>query len=315
LENLANPKRRIEKMLKKTKILYALLLIIGIPPTHALDCMPVAKIFRVDKIDHVLIFRGGKTKEWANWHNQELCAGDKVIVPKVISHLKIGYYSHPSKEMSLKAGDFYQVEALPSPCGMLCKGINHIKLLAYNLTHNEPEQPVKTSVGGRGYEENVPIFMILASYQSTESPLYLFSRDGAIPLFWRGGQSPYQVEVKDEQGKRVVSQTKVETNTFSLTLPDTDSNQRYSLLISSKGSPVYQKPLVFAVPPFPPDPKIDKFERFATLLTAMCLDDKKNWRLEIWRQLHEMPKSQEKERFMGNLAMDDIDLSGIGSCL
>jgi uncharacterized protein YPO0396 len=28
-----------------------------------------------------------------------------------------------------------------------------------------------------------------------------------------------------------------------------------------------------------------------------------------------MPESLEKERFMGNLAMDELDLSGIGACL
>jgi hypothetical protein len=293
----------------------AFLFILGISSTHAIDCEPVvAKIYQVNKTDQVLILREGKKKELAHRQNNELCAGNKVIVPKTLSLLKVEYYSYPPKTVRLKAGDLYQVKALAEPCGMLCKFKENIKTLAYKLIHEEPVQLISTILGDRGVGKDIPIFMILASTQGQEEPFYLFSDQGTIPLFWTGKQPPYKLVVKNRQGKKVIQET-VNTNTFSLTLPNTTSNQSYTLQISSEsGGDTYQKTLVFAVPPFPLSPKVKPYETFATLLAMECNENTQNWRLEIWRQLHHLPNSSKKERFMGHLAGDDFDLSEVGLC-
>jgi hypothetical protein len=281
---------------------------------HALNCVPVAKIHKRDNINQISIWREGKTVGLASRLNKELCAGDKVIVPNTLDQVKIEYYSYPPKEVRLSAGDSYPVEALSDPCGVLCKLTENIKGLAEQLTTGEQEQLTVVADRGGDDDEDWPISMSLAAAQGPETPFYLFSRAGAIELFWGGKQPPYQLEVTDEPGKTIVQET-VKTNRFSLTLPNTESNQRYSLRISNKGSnEVYQKPLLFAVPPFPLDPKADPYEMFATLLAADCGENAQNWRLEIWRQLHHLPDSPKKESFKGHLVADDFDLSEVGLC-
>ncbi|MCK5524325.1 MAG: hypothetical protein KAI83_14430 [Thiomargarita sp.] len=63
-----------------------------------------------------------------------------------------------------------------------------------------------------------------------------------------------------------------------------DTNDKnYELSISCKDcKKVYRKPLVFVAPPLP-------IENNFKVLSALSLDEDKNWRLEIWRQLDKMP--------------------------
>jgi hypothetical protein len=290
-----------------------------VPPPQSeapvpLDCVPVAKIYKQDNINQVSIRQNGKTVGLASRPNKELCADDQVIVPNTLQEIKIEYYSYPPKKVRVGAGESYQVVALSDPCGVLCKLNDNIKDLANQLTTGEQEELTVTADRGGDDEQDWPIFMSLAAAQEQNTPFYLFSRGGAVELFWAGKQPPYQLEVTDERGQKIVQQT-VKTNTFSLTLPNTEPNQRYLLRISEKGgNEVYQKQLVFAVPPFPQDPKADPYQMFATLLAADCGDNAQNWRLEIWRQLHQLPNNRKKENFKAHLAADDFELSEVGLC-
>ncbi len=159
---------------------------------------------------------------------------------------------------------------------------------------------------------SVPISMPLASSEGT---FYLFSREGAIPLVWVGGESPYQLVVKDAAGKMIMEQSVVvpdteEMATFSLTVPHTASGSTYNLTIQSDGSEPLRQTLTFVEPPqFSSE---DQWMNLTSLL-AVC-DDDKNWRLEIWRQLSAMPDSAQKNNFMDHLEADDLDPYDFGLC-
>ncbi|MEN8219801.1 MAG: hypothetical protein ABFS56_26325 [Pseudomonadota bacterium] len=55
--------------------------------------------------------------------------------------------------------------------------------------------------------------------------------------------------VKDAAGRMIVEETAKKAN-FSLNLPDTEPDSEYILTIKDKHH-IYQKTLVFRVPPFP----------------------------------------------------------------
>jgi len=64
---------------------------------------------------------------------------------------------------------------------------------------------------------------------------------------------------------------------------------------------VHRKPLAFVTPP--PSLFADKLK----ILSALTLDESKNWRLEIWRQLAKMPKNQTRQSFEQILRLDCVD--------
>jgi len=277
-----------------------------IPVTAAtLTCTQVAEIYMSDKIDHVGILRTGqKLQEWASPKNRALCAGDIVIVPKAIPQLKIAYYSEGGKEEILTAGQYYPVKALKAPCSAGCRFTEKVKLLYQKLTQKAPITVTVTSVFDRSKKTDKPLRlnMPLAAAEGFDYPFYLFWHDGAIPLFWAGGKPPYQVEVTDAAGERIVQETVEKTNTFVLTVENPAPNQPYTLTISSADIESYRKKLIFTVPPFPLDPKADKFQVFVTLLA----DPSKNWRLEIWRQLATMPDTEVRTNFETHLILRDF---------
>lgn len=256
--------------------------------------------------------------EWASRYNRKLCANDIVIVPKSLPRLTIRYYSEDSRKETLMAGDRYQVVALVDE-GMWSKLVATVSSWYEKWTSTEPLQtsPDK-GTGWRGNQAKPRyIFTPLAAGEGSDYPFYLLARQGTIPLFWYGGKPPYRVIVTNAANQVIVQNT-TQTAAFSFILPNTEPGSEYSLTIQSTAdkscrsdnSKLCQKQLIFAVPPFPVDQKLDPEILSATLL-ANC---DKNWRLEIWRQLTAMPASQKKQRFMARLDADDIDLDDTGLC-
>jgi hypothetical protein len=293
-------------------LLLMLFLGVGTSSVQARDCSVVAKIYLTDIINEVSIRRKGTEKPtWASKDNRKLCAGDVVTAPnRSILPLTIRYYTEIRKMTKLKRGETHQVEALSEPCGMWCTAWDDIKRLYYKLTSKVPENVGDGIGGGRGGDSDNSkpspnITMPLDAGKGFEYPFYLYAREGIIPLFWEEGQPPYQLEVKDAIGY-VITHNILKNNTFSIIVPNTEPEQTYTLKISSAGSVSYQKKLIFAMPPFPLDPKIDKLRMLARLLN----DPNKNWRLEIWRQLATMPKSQSRENFKAHLRLKDYARRG-----
>jgi hypothetical protein len=264
---------------------------IGISPAHAKNCT-VAKIYKVPDINQVRILRAQGGKEQASLQNRKLCAGDKVIVPPSIPHITIRYHT-PAYRIQLKGGNQHKV------CGRNISGLRCF-LASIPVVGNWVVQ------GNSSDSISMPLAI-------SEGQFYLFARKGAIPLVWYGGQSPYQLVVKDAAGKIIVQQSVHETKkraTFSLTVPHTASGSTYSLTIQSAGGEPLRKTLTFAKPP--KFTSKDQWTNLASLL-AVC-DGGRNWRLEIWRQLSAMPDSEQKKNFMDHLEADDLDLDGFGLC-
>jgi len=282
-----------------------LLLCVGLSvlSNETMSCVYVAKIQKIKEIDQIGILRKDKdlAHEWASSDNRQLCAGDEVIVPKNLSQITIHYYSDNDLKKALKSGEKHKIFALEEPCGAWCKFTESLEKLRKKLTMEKVEEEIKIA-GDRGTKEgeSSEIFMILSAGEGKDSPFYLFSEQGKVPIFWYGGESPYHVVVKDSSDQTVIDE-KVEKHETFLNFQDVEPQQTYSLTISSAGYAGYQKTLIFTVPPFPIDSKADKW----TLLTTLLQHDK-NWRLEIWRQLHELPDSDEKRNFMGHLELDDF---------
>ncbi len=299
-------------MTDKQTVVLASLLFSGLSASsiQALDCTVVAKLYMTEVIKEVSILRAGAKKPvWATAGTRQLCAGDVVTVPKRSPQsLTVRYYTETPFVKTLKAGEIYQVKALDKPCGTWCTGLNGIKRRYHKLTESVPENTSDSIGAGReGGDDNdvLPVYditMPLDAGDGFEYPFYLFARKGAVPLFWEDGQPPYQLEVQDTAGNVIVRNT-LKTNMFSITVPNTDPTQTYTLNISSAHSVPYRKKLVFAMPPFPLDPKTDKEHMLATLLN----DPNKNWRLEIWRQLAALPETQKRKDFKAHLILDDVE--------
>ncbi len=282
------------------KLVLTLTLFSVISSVQALDCQIVAKIYFTDIINEVSIWRKGAEKPtWASEDNRKLCAGDFVIAPnRPIPAVTIRYYTEVPRMTKLKKGESYRTKALQKPCGMWCTAQNDIQRLYHKFTSKVAENIGSDSGGGRGDGSKVPlnIAMSLDIKNLSDSSFYLFAHEGVIPLFWEGGKSPYQLEVKDAIGN-VVTNNKLKDNIFSLIVPNTEPEQIYTLKISDANGVSYQNQLIFAIPPFPLDPKTDRLLILARLLN----DPHKNWRLEIWRQLATIPKNQARENFKERL--------------
>jgi len=268
--------------------------------TLAYDCDKIAKIHSIAKIAHISILRQeAKLPEWASEQNRYLCAGDTVIVPKAVSKIIVEYDTNPPKQQKLNAGDTYEVGKLRSPCGAMCKLLAEIDRLYEQLTRTSL---VATNIPAFGEKDGKlkPIFMPLAAGEGADYEFVLFARAGSIPLFWHGGEPNYNLQVFDAKDKVVVDKT-VKTNHYNLKLPSTAEEQYYELSISCKAcKEVYRKPLVFvAEPPLLIEDKLK-------VLSALSLDEDKNWRLEIWRQLDKMPASPERDAFQQHLILDDF---------
>ena len=269
----------------------------------ARDCSYVAKIHSLDKIDHVGILRkNAKLPEWASKENRFLCAGDTVIAPKAVSKIIVEYYTNPTKQVKLNAGETYEVGELRSLCEKWCKLVAEIGYFYDRLTQTETSFVSSIPVFCRGEDGQLkPIFMPLARGEGADYEFFLFAQAGGIPLFWLGGEPDYQLWVKDATGKVIVDKT-VKTNRYNLKLPSTAEGQRYELSISCRAcKKVYRKPLVFVAPPPLP------IENHFKVLSALSLDEDNNWRLEIWRQLAKMPKSKARNNFQQILILDYLD--------
>ncbi len=263
----------------------------GTSVAQAVDCTSVAEIYPTEAIKEVMIWRNeAETPTWATT-NQQLCAGERVIAPNrpIQPPITLRYHTNPPTVKTLKAGESYRVETLDKPCGTACTVWNDIKRIYHKLTSPVPENTSDGfSVGKGANDENEPspvydISMPLDAGEGFDYPFYLFARQGAIPLFWEDGQSPYQLEVTDATGNVIVQKT-LNTNPFSLTVPNTAPAQTYTLTISSAESVSYQKQLVFAKPPsFSVAPKVDNLNKLPVdelyILARLLSDTEKNWRL------------------------------------
>lgn len=265
---------------------------IGVSPVHAKNCT-VAKIYKVKGIEKICIRRAKSGDCEPASLNRNLCADDLVIVPESIPEIKI-HYIKPRYKITLKGGEEHKV------CGY-----NNIKGLRCFLKTT----PIMLSWVFKGNSTD-PISMPLAI---SEGPFYLFSHKGVIPLVWHGGQSPYQLTVKNAAGQIIVQQPVHGTRkraTFPLTVPNTAPGSTYSLMIQSAGGESLRQTLKFVEPPqFTYE---DHWMNLASLL-AVCYGGK-NWRLEIWRQLSAMPDSEHKKNFMDHLEADDLDPYDFGLC-
>jgi len=279
--------------------------------THAFNCrFPVAEIDKIEAIGEVSILRASKNRlhEWAGQNNRRLCPEDEVIVPKNLPQITITYHSEGPYRKTLTAGEKYTVIALDDPCGALCKAKEKLAKLWAKLWGTEPSS-ITEHAGWKGGDSISHIFTPLADSAGSAEPFYLFAREGAIPLFWKGGKPPYQLAVKDTKGQVVVQKT-LESGEFSFTSLAPEQGLEYSLtIISTKdktcqkdNSKFCEKKLIFTVPPFPFDSQADPFMQLTTLLG----DCQKNWRLEIWRQLSTMPNSKKKQAFMAHLRDNDV---------
>ena len=290
------------------KLALIFMLSIGITSSvQARDCSVVAKIYLTDVINEVSIWRKGTEKPtWASKDNRKLCAGDVVTAPnRPISPLIIRYYTEIRKMAKLKMGETYKIEALLKPCEMWCTAWNDVERLYYKLTNEKPENVDDGAGGSRGdsdSKQSPNITMPLDTNGISAEPFYLFAREGVIPLFWEAGKPPYQLEVTDAMGN-VITHNTLNTNTMSLIVPNTEPEQTYTLKISAANTVSYQNQLIFAMPPFPLDPKANKLIMLARLLN----DPNKNWRLEIWRQLATMQKSPAKENFKAHLRLKSYE--------
>lgn len=289
-----------------TKLILILILSLGVGTSfvQARDCPEVAKIYLTDVIKEVSILKKGTKKPtMASENNLTLCAGDVVTAPnRNIPQIIIRYYTEISKMAKLKMGESHTVEELLEPCGMWCTAWNDIRRKFYKFTSKLPEN-LSYGIGGDRQvgsdSKQLPNITMPLDATYGFKPFYLFARDGVIPLFWEGGKSPYQLEVKDANGNIIINDS-LKTNIFNLTIPNPAPEQTYTFKISSAGGVSYQKKLIFVMPPFPLDPKADKLRMLARLLN----DPKKNWRLEIWRQLATMPKSQLRDNFKARLRLN-----------
>jgi hypothetical protein len=308
------------KMLNKPTMSFISLLSFSLSGTgvaQTFDCLTVAEIYPSDAIHEVFISRDEPKKSTWAISGQQLCAGELVIAPNraIEPPITIGYETNPPMVKTLNVGEQYRVEKLDKPCGTGCRVWNDIKRLYHKLTSQEPENTSDGFGVGKGAadeHEPSPIYdinMPLDAGEGFDYPFDLFARPGAIPLFWKYGQPPYQLNVTDANGNVIVDET-LNTNRFSLTVPNTAPAQTYTLTISSAQSAPYRKQLVFSEPPafsvestesFLP---VDKLYVLARLLT----DTDKNWRLEIWRQLATLPKTEKRQNFEVHLILDDIDL-------
>lgn len=299
-------------MFRKAYQLNIALLLLGLGTTTsagALECTRVAKIHWVEKIDHVLIFRGGMKGQPGEWAGQEtasreLCAGDVVIVPKEFEQLEIEYYQEKPQPLKLKRGQQYTVEALKEPCvSWWCKGLALAENWVEKLTKTAPSESPTTIVQGKGSDPDNSLFMPLAAGEGLEYPFYLFSHELPIPLLWRGGLPPYRLEVKDSKGETVMQQAEIKDNAFCcLKLPNQESGQEYLLTLVTATGETVQKRLIFTTPPFPLPPQLNCFELFGRLLQ----DQERNWRLEIWRRLRTLPESQTKIHLAGHLRLGNF---------
>jgi len=281
-----------------------------IPTVHALDCTVVAEIHLAENIEAVGILRANQPDEhqWASRKNKKLCAGDLVIVPKSMPRLIIRYNSHDSRKETLTTGQEYRVKPLDKPCGAVCKFKEWFAGIFDKFTTQDVNNPNTENAGSRGKSGKLrPIVTPLAAGEGASESFSLFAREGAIPLFWYGGKSPYQVMLQNAIGKIVVKHETTAHNS-SLLFTDIEPNTEYRLTVQSlgtqscqkKNSKICQKRLVFSVPPFPLVPDAEPYEMLATLLA----DCDKNWRLEVWRQLSTMPDSEKKRHFIKLLKAD-----------
>ncbi len=274
--------------------------------SFASDCDKVAKIHLFAKIGHVSILRAGKkSRKPASKKNRYLCAGDKVIVPKIVSGVIVEYFTNPAKQDKLNADVTYKVGKLDKPCGKWCKLLAEIDYLYEQLIQSETSFVSNTQVFGRGEDgELLPIFMPLAIGEGSDYEFFLFAQAGSIPLFWHGGEPDYKLLVKDSTDK-VVIDTTVKTNHYDLKLSSTNVGQRYELTVGCQAcDKLYKKHLVF-VAPVPLAYSIQGDAKLKALI-GLLLDEDKNWRLEIWRQLGKLPSSPQRDALQQHLKWDDF---------
>jgi hypothetical protein len=278
----------------------------SVGPVQALDCTTVATILGAPDVlgyVHITSTTPGET-EFAKPNRRDLCAGDQIeISPKATTPIKVLYYSESQKTVEIKGGEKLEIQALNDPCGLWCKAQEKIQKLLKPLLSQEGLSGEEAGVFGKAINKNIHVAMPLAAGEGPDYPLYLFAQPGPIQLLWRGGEPPYQLEIKDDQQKVVFHKLGLESTLIDWPVSEVTPGQTYHLsLISKNAKKIYQKTIIFSVPPLPLDPKADKFTFLATLLQ----DPNKNWRVEIWRQLLTLPPSPERERFLGHLWKDDF---------
>lgn len=271
--------------------------------TASMACeLIIAKIqWRPELANSVSVLRNGET-HFITEKDRELCRGDQLTVPQQVVPITIWYYSeHSKKEEITKPITNHPLQELKEPCGMWCKVEDKIVSLVNKLTGKKSTTSEKiVNVATRGHDENKPVFMPLSSGKSKEKPFFLFANEGRVDLFWRNGKPPFQIILQDNNDNELLKhETEQREGAF---IPSTfEVGTIYHLTIKDQLNQSYSTKIEFTVPPLPIDSKVDKFKLFATLLY-----DKRNWRLEIWRQLLALPDSQEKQNFLDHLINDDF---------
>jgi len=264
--------------------------------------LTIAKIQWHEKLfNNISVLRNGKT-HFITEKDRELCRGDQLTVPQQAVPVTIWYYSESlNKEEIKEPTTNYQLQELKEPCGMWCKVEDKIVSLVSKLTGKKTISSEKmVNVATRGNDENKPVFMPLSAGKPKNTPFFLFTNEGKVNLFWHNGKPPFQIILQDNNGNELLKR-KIEQRKWAFIPSTFEVGTIYHLIVKDQLNQIYSTKIEFTVPPLPIDSKADKFTLFATLL-----HDKRNWRLEIWRQLLALPDSPEKQNFINHLIADDF---------
>lgn len=281
-------------------LLFNLLLVISCN-SYAQSCTVIANLQATQNLNEVEVLRDMYPLPIkAGARDVELCADDVVAMPESLTQtVTLHYYSHDLQHQVLNAGEQHMVVALESPCGDWCQISKETKRLYLTLTRKRVTPPKRIVATDRGDSEELPVSTLVTGHNQ---PLYLFSNEGEIGFFWNGGKKPYKFLVQDQQGKTLVSQSKLHKKHTSFTLPSTEPNQTYKLILKDKSNQILETDIVFRLPPFPLNPEENKLLR----LTRLLLDPDNNWRLEVWRQLQTFKENPKVHKFKAHLLVNDF---------
>ncbi|MEK7990974.1 MAG: hypothetical protein VSS52_008215, partial [Thiotrichaceae bacterium] len=249
--------------------------------TYATDsCNFVAKIQKWTDIEQITIIRNEKVL--IDNTRQALCTGDAITVFSK-QPIFIYYYNEWMSKEQLPVGKKYIVKQLQSPCGRWCKLKAIIESQYLFLTQREVYQPpvAASSRGDEAYS--------MSSSFTKDQFAYLFSGTNDIHFFWEGGTQPYNLIVQNQDGNSVVKQNNTSIQEVQFTLPNTEIEQEYTLILHDKDDNEFKAKLVFRTPPLPMKPNQNKLEYFAILLS----DPKRSWRLQVWQELQSLPETKE----------------------
>ncbi len=262
----------------------------------AFSCTVVANAQLLENDNNIKIIRN--MQEQILMPNANLCIGDIIIVPEsAIESVILHYYSQNLEQKQLVAGEHYEIIGLDKPCDEWCEINQKTKRLYVYLTRKNISPPKHITETERGDDESLSTSTLIVS-----QPLYLFADNGKINFFWKGGEPPYQLFVKDKKEQTLISKQKLYEKHVEFEITNVNLNQTYQLIIQDRQQNHLEVGIVFRLPPFPLDPDENKLLR----LTRLLRDTERNWRLEVWRQLQSLGNTRKVNKFKAHLIVGDF---------